>query len=75
MIDAALCRKHPELQNFGVYRVIDCKWKPEAPGCNGRLGEYEEFIPYCHPVVGKHQSMNDQDVKKWMRVLEKECGK
>lgn len=66
-IPAAFCT--PELQRYGIYRVVLCKNKPEATNCQNGEESYEEFIPYCSPTVGEYLSMHREDAEKWLEKL------
>jgi hypothetical protein len=66
-----LCDRVPDLNKYGIFRVVQCKLVPKHPRCaveNPPL-EFEEFIPYCSDTADKHVTMHEEDFNKWMDKL------
>lgn len=54
----------PETAKFGLYRIIECKNKPEAVPCKKDPPPlvYKEFIPYCDEHVKLYLGVKAEDV-------------
>lgn len=60
-IDQSVCEKTPELENYGMYRVITCTDQSTSL-CAPGVGEYEEFMPYCSPQIKQMLGVDSEEL-------------
>lgn len=79
-IPEALCAPDSDLWNYGIARVVECKrLDRKIPQqnewwnlyCEGKPEDqtFEQFIPYCDPVMQEYLSMHREDATKWLDKL------
>ena len=68
-IPESLCPVDSNLWHYGIARVVLCKNKPESEFCQNGEESFEQFIPYCDPVIEQYLSMHREDAVKWLDKL------
>lgn len=57
----------PEIQNFGIFRVIDCT--PEIEDCKHGEKTYQEYIPFCSARMKEFLAADKIKVAEWLREI------
>ena len=68
-LPARICGPEGELWNYGVYRKVECKYKPEHKYCQNGEKYFQEFIPYCSNRMKSFLSMDKVDANRWLEKL------
>lgn len=68
-IPKVLCDQNPDLWQYGIFRVVMCKDKPQSPQCQHGEDKFEEMRPYCAESIKDYLSMSREDVEKWLKKL------
>lgn len=68
-VPESVCNQAPQINNYGIYRVILCKNRPDSQFCQNGEESFEEFIPYCDPAMNEYLSMHREDANKWLEKL------
>lgn len=68
-IPASVCAKDPQLQRYGMYRVVACSSKPTVAPCQHGEKQFEEYRSYCSTQTKNYLSMLNSDAEKWLSQL------
>jgi hypothetical protein len=68
-VPESICNQSPQLWDYGIFRVVLCKNKPEAIPCKDGAETFEEFIPYCDKASQDYLGMHQDDANKWLSKL------
>ena len=68
-LPAALCDRVPELWNYGIFRVVECRPGSTVPECLRGDKTYQEYKPYCDKAIKNTVAMTKADLEKWFKLL------
>lgn len=68
-IPEPICQNNPSLKDYGIFRKIKCTKNSKPELCPPGKLTYEEYIPYCSPVIKNYSSANNEKIGEWLKQL------
>jgi hypothetical protein len=68
-VPESVCNQAPQLWDYGIYRVVLCKNRPDSQHCQNGEESFEEFIPYCDKALDEYLAMHREDANRWLEKL------